>query len=102
MKYYYSISEVSEKTSVKTHVLRYWEKEFKQLRPKKSKTGRRTYTENDISLVSLISRLLHEEHYTIEGVRERLKNGDNKTVVDKDILKEIRKGLEELLDILSE
>jgi DNA-binding transcriptional MerR regulator len=102
MKYYYSISEVSEKTSVKAHVLRYWEKEFRQLRPKKSKTGRRTYTEKDIELISLINKLLREEHYTIEGVRERLKSGESRPDVDKSALKDVRKALEEILDILSE
>lgn len=97
MPYYYSISEVSKKTNVKPYVLRYWEKEFKQLRPRKTKYGRRAYTEKDIELILLIKKLLYEEQYTIEGAREKLKRCQS----DKDtILKEIEKGLKEVLSIL--
>lgn len=113
MKYYYSISEVAEKTNVKSYVLRYWEQEFKELRPKKTKGGRRLYTTKDINLISIIKKLLYEEHYTIEGVREKLKNCGGKRCddfesltrptdkVDKGVLKEIEKGLKDLLNILN-
>ena len=48
---YYSISDVSEMVGVKPHVLRYWESEFSLLKPKKSKAGRRTYTQKEIKLI---------------------------------------------------
>ncbi len=69
-KLYYSISEVAEMLEVEPHVLRYWETEFKQLRPRKNKAGRRTYRQADIEVLQAIKRLLKEEKYTIEGARQ--------------------------------
>ena len=72
-KLYYSISEVAEMTSVKPHVLRYWESEFPELRPKKNRAGNRSYRDKDIRTVVTIKNLLYEEGYTIAGARNRLK-----------------------------
>ncbi len=71
-KLYYSISEVAEMTDVKPYVLRFWEKEFPQLRPKKNRGGNRTYQRREIVLVNRIKTLLYEEGYTIEGARQKL------------------------------
>ena len=71
-KLYYSISEVAEHTGLEAHVLRYWETEFEQLRPKKNRAGNRVYTERDIDTVERIQHLLREEKYTIEGARQVL------------------------------
>ena len=71
-KLYYSIREVSDRTGLKAHVLRYWETEFDQLRPKKNRAGNRAYTERDIELVERIQTLLKDEKYTIEGARQVL------------------------------
>ena len=57
-KLYFSISEVSDMTGVKAHVLRYWESEFPDLRPKKNRAGNRSYRENDIRMVMTIRDLL--------------------------------------------
>jgi DNA-binding transcriptional MerR regulator len=73
-KLYYSISEVAEMTSVKPHVLRYWESEFPELRPKKNRAGNRSYRDKDIRTVMTIKNLLYEEGYTIAGARNRLKD----------------------------
>jgi DNA-binding transcriptional MerR regulator len=70
---YYSISEVAELTELKPHILRFWECEFTNLRPRKNRAGNRAYTERDIKIVRLIKKLLYEEKYTIEGARTRLK-----------------------------
>ena len=115
-KLYFSISEVAEMTSVKPHVLRYWESEFPELRPKKNRAGNRSYREKDIRTVMTIRDLLYQEGYTIAGARNRLKErgrGEEaappaarveaaepapKTVTpgaDK-VLREMRKELEEL------
>jgi len=72
-KLYFSISEVAEMTSVKPHVLRYWESEFPELRPKKNRAGNRSYREKDIRTVMTIRDLLYQEGYTIAGARNRLK-----------------------------
>ncbi len=74
-KLYYSIREVSERVGQKPHVLRYWETEFEQLRPKKNRAGNRAYTERDIEVVEQIQQLLKEEKYTIEGARQVLDGG---------------------------
>ena len=71
-KLYHSIREVSEATGLKPHVLRYWESEFEQLRPKKNRAGNRTYTARDLDVVLRVQRLLRDEKYTIEGARTAL------------------------------
>lgn len=71
-KVYYSISEVCEQTVLEPHVLRYWESEFPQLRPKKNRAGNRAYREKDIRIIQDIKRLLYEEKFTIPGARKKL------------------------------
>jgi DNA-binding transcriptional MerR regulator len=71
-KVYYSISEVCEKTGVEPHVLRYWEKEFGQLRPKKNRAGNRAYRDRDIEIVRRIKTLLYDEQYAIAGAKKKL------------------------------
>jgi DNA-binding transcriptional MerR regulator len=73
-KLYYSISEVAEMTTVKAHVLRYWESEFPDLRPKKNRAGNRSYRDKDIRLVMLIRDLLYKQGFTIQGARLQLKD----------------------------
>lgn len=71
-KLYYSISEVSELAKVKPHVLRYWETQFKMLRPRKNRAGNRMYREKDLELVLAIRALLYEKGFTIAGARRKL------------------------------
>ncbi len=73
-KLYYSISEVSEITGVKPHVLRYWESEFPDLRPKKNRAGNRSYRDKDIRMVGTIRDLLYKQGYTIQGARNQLRD----------------------------
>ncbi len=70
-KLFYKIGEVSEITQVPAYVLRFWESEFKFLKPGKGRGRRRTYVERDIETVRTIKRLLYDEGYTIEGVRRQ-------------------------------
>ena len=72
-KLYYSIGEVKDITGVESHVLRYWETEFPTFRPRKSRTGQRTYTKKDIETIFEIKRLLYEEKFTIKGAKSKLK-----------------------------
>lgn len=72
VKMYYSISEVCEKTGLEPHVLRYWESEFSQLKPKKNRAGNRAYREKDIKLVEYIRTLLYDEKFTISGAKKKL------------------------------
>jgi DNA-binding transcriptional MerR regulator len=71
-KLYYRIGEVETLTGVPAYVLRYWESEFKLLRPKKNLAGQRLYRKRDLELVSRIKTLLYEERLTLEGARKRL------------------------------
>ena len=72
-KLYYSISEVADMTGVKPHVLRYWESEFSDLRPKKNRAGNRSYRDKDIRMVTTIRDLLYQQGYTIQGARLQLR-----------------------------
>jgi DNA-binding transcriptional MerR regulator len=69
---YYSIGEVCAMIGVKPHVLRYWESQFQDLSPAKNRSGNRVYQSEEIELIALIHRLVHEERYTVEGARKRL------------------------------
>lgn len=90
-KLYYSIGEVSEIVGYDPHVLRYWEKEFDILNPKKNRAGRRVYTEEDIDTVERIRRLLKEEKYTIAGARQAIRRAETEKDRRADVLKELRK-----------
>jgi DNA-binding transcriptional MerR regulator len=71
-KLYYSISEASAIARVKPHVLRYWETQFKMLRPKKNKAGNRMYRRRDLKLIQMIKELLYDKGFTIAGARRKL------------------------------
>jgi len=71
-KLFYRIGEVSAITAVPPYVLRYWESEFRLLRPRKNHAGQRVYRKQDIELVFRIKRLLYEDRLTLEGARRRL------------------------------
>ena len=72
-KLYYSIGEVKEITGIEAHVLRYWESEFPTFRPRKGRSGQRTYTKKDIDMIFNIKKLLYEEKFTIKGAKSKLK-----------------------------
>jgi len=71
-KLYYRIGEVETITEIPAYVLRYWESEFKLLRPKKNPAGQRLYRKADLDLVLRIKSLLYEERLTLEGAKKRL------------------------------
>jgi len=70
---FFKIGDVSRITGVKPYVLRYWESEFDNLAPNKSKKNQRVYNQEDVRKVLLIKQLLHKERYSIEGAKKRLK-----------------------------
>jgi DNA-binding transcriptional MerR regulator len=71
-KLYYRIGEVEGMTGVPAYVLRYWELEFKLLRPKKNPAGQRIYRRRDVDLIMRIKTLLYDERLTLEGAKKRL------------------------------
>ena len=72
-KLFFTISEVSVITQVKPYILRYWEKQFKFLKPVRSIGGQRSYRKKDVEMVLLIKKLLYDEKFTIAGAKNRLK-----------------------------
>ncbi len=71
-KRYFTIGEVSQLCGVKSHVLRYWEQEFTQLRPMKRRGNRRYYQHHEVLMIRRIRELLYEQGFTISGARNRL------------------------------
>jgi DNA-binding transcriptional MerR regulator len=71
-KLFFRIGEVAEVTGVPPYVLRYWESEFKLLRPRKNRAGQRVYRKHEVQLVLRIKSLLYEERLTLEGAKKRL------------------------------
>ncbi|MBC7780525.1 MAG: MerR family transcriptional regulator [Proteobacteria bacterium] len=76
-KRYFTIGEVSELCGVKSHVLRYWEQEFTQLKPVKRRGNRRYYQHHEVLLIRRIRELLYEQGFTISGARNRLDSNHN-------------------------
>jgi DNA-binding transcriptional MerR regulator len=72
-KLYFKIGEVARIVGVKPYVLRYWETEFPAIRPGKTRSKHRLYRRRDVEALLEIKRLLHNERYTIEGAKRRLK-----------------------------
>ena len=95
-KKYYSISEVSELCSVKPHTLRFWESEFKTLKPKTRKGNRRYYQKDDIQMIRKIQDLLYKEGLTIAGVKRKLSSG-KKDQSSNESSENILEDLEKLL-----
>ena len=106
-KLYYSISEVARITKLEAYVLRFWEKEFPMLKPRKNRGGNRIYQKNDIELINRIKYLLYKENYTIEGARNRLRKikptPEKKALISNSkyqtIIGGIRKDIEDLLKL---
>lgn len=72
-KFYFKIGEVSDIAGVPPYVLRFWETEFKQIKPKRTDAGQRLYRKQDVALVLTIKHLLYNRKFTIEGARQHLK-----------------------------
>lgn len=72
-KFYFKIGEVSEIAGVPAYVLRFWQTEFHQIRPKRTDAGQRLYRRQDVVLILKIKHLLYDRKFTIEGARQHLK-----------------------------
>lgn len=77
-----TITEVADLLDVQQHVLRFWETKFTQIKPMKRAGGRRYYRPEDVRLLEVIRRLLHQEGYTIRGVQKLLRENGLKAVLD--------------------
>lgn len=95
-KLYYSIGEVADMFKVNTSLIRFWEKEFDIIKPKKNKKGNRLFTKQDIDNFHLIFHLVKEKGMTLKGAQKKLK--ENKGEQEHDF--EIIKSLEEIKEML--
>ena len=92
-KLFYPIGEVAKKYNVNVSLIRFWEKEFDILKPKKNKKGNRLFTKKDMDNIDIIFHLVKERGFTLEGAKKKLKENkkdtiDNLSIINK--LKEIR------------
>lgn len=86
MAEYKTIGEVAQDLKVPPHVLRFWENEFKQLKPNKRRGGRRFYSEDDIEVIETIRTLLHIKGYTIKGAKKALSDKNQSFLFSDDDL----------------
>jgi DNA-binding transcriptional MerR regulator len=109
VKLYYRIGEVSEIVGVEPHVLRYWETEFRSIRPQKSRKGQRIYSRKDVEKLISVKDLLYTHGFTIAGARKKLREGgaepaapeeEQKRVTVRTRLLEIRAEVASLLSEL--
>lgn len=97
LKLYYSISEVAAMFDVNESLLRFWEKEFPQLNPKKGGRGIRQYRKEDIETVKLIYHLIKERGMTLPGARQRMKDNKETTLRNFEIVDRLKSIREELV-----
>ncbi len=90
---FYRIKEVCNLTGLKPHVLRYWEQEFKDIKPLKSSRGQRLYKRKDLEIIFTIKKLLYEKRFTIDGAKKYMSS-------HKHLLDQIREDLLEVVRIL--
>ncbi|GAF77724.1 unnamed protein product [marine sediment metagenome] len=95
---YFSVQKVSEITELPSYILRFWESQFEQLHPQRTRGGHRRYQKKDVELILCIKNLLYEKKLTIKGAKEELKRTEREDLIDPAIL---GKELEEVLDILN-
>ncbi|MBI5601811.1 MAG: MerR family transcriptional regulator [Deltaproteobacteria bacterium] len=117
-KQYFKIGEVSALTQLEPYVLRYWETEFKMIRPVRFGSNQRMYRRKDVEIILAIKRLLYEEGFTIAGARKKLlqnskeekekkalpkNDGTKNEVTDRmvPLMREIQKELTDLVQFLS-
>lgn len=88
-KLYYSIGEVAEMFKVNTSLIRFWEKEFDIIKPKKNKKGNRLFTKKDIDNFHLIFHLVKEKGMTLKGAQKKLKENKDEQEHDFEIIKSL-------------
>ena len=105
-KQYFKIGEVARLLGVRPSVLRYWETEFRSVKPEKSRTNQRLYHRRHVERLLQIKSLLYDHKYTIAGARRRLREDPPGPAPleprARELLRRIRRELEELLRLASE
>ena len=101
-KRYYSIGEVAKAFNVKTSLLRFWEKEFKEIQPKKKQSGTRKYTPENVLTIQFIYHLVKEKGMTLQGAKKQLqlRSSENPTQILLHKLEGVKAALEQLKEKL--
>jgi DNA-binding transcriptional MerR regulator len=98
-KLYYSIGEVAEMFNVNASLIRFWEKEFDIIKPKKNKKGNRFFTQQDIEHIRLIYHLVKERGLTLNGARKKIRENKDDTNNNYDVIKTLTEIKNMLLEI---
>lgn len=98
-KLYYSIGEVASMFNVNASLIRYWEKEFDVLQPKKNKKGNRLFTSKDIDNIHIIYHLVKERGMTLKGVKKKLKENREDTINNVEVVKSLQNIKNLLIEI---
>jgi DNA-binding transcriptional MerR regulator len=102
-KSYFRIGEVSKMIHVEPYVIRYWESEFKSIKPMRTKSDQRLYRKKDVEELMIVKQLLYEEEFTIKGAKRYLARtrgaADSETALKK-LLEEIKKGLQQIRELV--
>lgn len=98
-KLYYSIGELAKAFGVNASLIRFWEKEFDILKPKKNAKGNRKFTAEDVKNLQLIFHLVRERGFTLEGAKIHLKENQKKTLDKFEIIRKLENVKMQLLNI---
>lgn len=98
-KRYYKIGEVAKAFQVNTSLIRFWEKEFEIIKPKKNAKGNRLFTAEDIANFKLIFNLVKEKGFTLEGAKQKLKKNTKETISNYQIITKLEAVKAELVKI---
>ena len=98
-KRYYKIGEVAKAFAVNTSLIRFWEKEFDIIKPKKNAKGNRLFTPDDISNFKIIYNLVKERGYTLDGAKQKLKKNPEGIVNNHEIISRLEAVKAELIKI---
>lgn len=98
-KRYYKIGEVAKAFSVNTSLIRFWEKEFEVIKPKKNAKGNRLFTQEDIANFKLIYNLVKERGFTLDGAKQKLKKNPDDVVNKHEIISRLESVKAELIKI---
>ena len=101
-KLYYTIGEVAAMFNVNASLIRYWEKEFTVIKPKKNKKGNRFFTKTDIENFHIIYHLVKERGMTLKGAKLKLKENKEDTINNFEVIKTLKEIKEQLLEIKEE
>ena len=99
---YYSIGEVSKMFNVNTSLIRFWEKEFSILKPKKNAKGNRLFTQKDVDNLHVIFNLVKERGFTLDGAKKKMKENKDDSLNEVEMLKSLKKVRSFLLDLKEE